>query len=697
MNRLAGSTSPYLLQHADNPVDWYPWGEEAFRAARERDVPILLSVGYAACHWCHVMAHESFEDPEIAALMNRWFVNVKVDREERPDVDRYYMKALHLFGEQGGWPLTMFLTPDGRPIWGGTYFPPEPRFGRPSFRQVLEEVARLWREDRDKLLHNAEALTQALKERQTAASAPAGRDVPPDLPQRVAWAVGDLFDERHGGLRGAPKFPMASLLRLMWIAGRAPERGLVDLTLIHLCQGGIWDHLEGGLARYSTDERWLVPHFEKMLYDNAQLIDNLATAWLGTEKALFRQRIEETVGFLRAWLHIEGNGLAASLDADSEGEEGRYYVWTWRELNALVPEAHRDLFFRTYDVTRRGNWEGKIILNRLKALELMDEETESRLADVRRRLTEARRRRTPPARDDKVLAGWNGLAIAALARAALALNDPDLAALARRIFGEVTDVLTRDDGALAQSFNRTSSPFPATADGMAAMIRAALWLHMATGETALLDRAIGWMELLERDWLAEDSSAYLFTRRQADAALPDQIFSEDEATPNYHALIVEVLDLLAFLTGKHRWRDRAERILARFAPAMAENPVAHAGLLAAMHQMTAGVHATLLLPDADSKKTDGTAASSDDPAAAPAMDSRETALLAALFRATRDVVPVLRLKPGTTLPESHPAAAMAGERAERREPALVLCRGQACSIPVTDPADVAQALAILGL
>ncbi len=684
MNRLAGSTSPYLLQHADNPVDWYPWGEEAFRAARERDVPILLSVGYAACHWCHVMAHESFEDPEIAALMNRWFVNVKVDREERPDVDRYYMKALHLFGEQGGWPLTMFLTPDGRPIWGGTYFPPEPRFGRPSFRQVLEEIARLWREDRDKLLHNADALTRALKERQETAADAATGEIPADLPQRVAYHVTDLFDERYGGLRGAPKFPMASLLRLLWIAGRQPERDMVTLTLTHLCQGGIWDHLEGGLARYSTDERWLVPHFEKMLYDNAQLIDNLACAWLGTKNPLFRQRILETVQFLKSWLHIPGAGLAASLDADSEGEEGRYYVWTWKELNEIVPEENRNLFFRTYDVSHRGNWEGRIILNRLQALALMDDETERTLADIRRQLAEARRRRPPPARDNKVLASWNGLAIAALARAGLALQEASLIRLAEKIFQEVTRGLEMKDGSLCQSFNQTPSPFPATADGMAAMARAALWLHMATGQAKPLEKARRWLDLLEADYLAESGNAFVFTRRDADAHVPDQIFAEDEAVPNYHALIVEALTLMSFFTGEPRWKDRAERILARFASEMAANPVAHAALLVAMHELTTGVHATLITSNGH-----GTAPWTDD--------SRETALYAAACRATRDVLPILRIAPDAELADTHPAAHMLKAQRKEDAPALLLCRGQACSIPITDPAQVSQALAILGM
>ncbi|HHN66997.1 MAG TPA: thioredoxin domain-containing protein, partial [Thermopetrobacter sp.] len=339
-NLLHDATSPYLLQHKDNPVHWMPWGDAAFERARTEDKPILLSVGYAACHWCHVMAHESFENERIAELMNRWFISVKVDREERPDVDRYYMKALHLMGQQGGWPLTMFVSPDGRPLWGGTYFPPEPRYGRPSFPQVLEEVARLWRDDRDKLLNNARVLSEALAEKAVASTT----ELPPDFPARAAYALADMFDPRQGGLRGAPKFPQCPLLELLLCAGRAHERELVISTLTHISQGGIYDHLGGGFARYSTDERWLVPHFEKMLYDNAQLIAVLARAHALTGEPLFRRRIEETITFLKRDMLIDNAGFASSFDADSEGEEGRFYVWSYQELSERLDAEERQLF-----------------------------------------------------------------------------------------------------------------------------------------------------------------------------------------------------------------------------------------------------------------------------------------------------------------------------------------------------------------
>jgi hypothetical protein len=674
MNRLAGSTSPYLLQHADNPVDWYPWGEEAFHAARERDCPILLSIGYAACHWCHVMARESFEDPEIAELMNRWFVNVKVDREERPDVDRYYMKALQLFGEQGGWPLTMFLTPDGRPLWGGTYFPPRPRFGRPSFRQVIEEMARLWRDERDRLLAGAAAMSRELSRSSGNADT---RQPPGDLPARVARAISELFDRKHGGLQGRPKFPMAPLLQLLWRAGGDHERNLVQLTLTRICQGGIWDHLEGGLARYSTDERWLVPHFEKMLCDNAQLMDNLSAAWLATGNELFRIRILETARFLKNWLHIPSAGLAANLDADSEGEEGRYYVWTFEELERIVPEENQQLFFSIYDITRKGNWEGRIILNRLRCPELLDDETERTLDRIRNRLREARRRRPPPERDDKILASWNGLAIAALARAGLALEEASLIGFACTVFAEVTSRLCDRDDRLFQSWNRKPSSFPATADGLAAMIRAALWLFIATDDEAYVRKAQSWMTRLERDYRNEDGNAFFLSARGTDPRLPDQIFSEDEATPNHHALIVESLNLLSFLTGKEHWKEQALRILSRFAMPMAENPVAHAALLSAMHDLTSGANLTLIRPS--------------HPNASQL--SRERTLIREAYEALRETRPILRLRAETSHMQPHPLAGMMKDGSDL--PALVICRGQTCSMPVTRPGEVARALRIL--
>ena len=365
-NRLGRETSPYLLQHQDNPVHWWAWGPEALAEAKATNKPILLSVGYAACHWCHVMAHESFESAETAAVMNELFVNIKVDREERPDIDAIYMRALHSLGEQGGWPLTMFLDSQARPFWGGTYFPPTPRYGRPGFPDVLREVSRIYREEPDKVAHNAGLLVDALKERQASGTANINDEVLSDLTARMVGAVDGL----HGGLSGAPKFPQWSFFWLLWRGairyGHAPARQAVEVTLANICQGGIYDHLGGGFARYSVDARWLAPHFEKMLYDNALLMDLMCEVFREGGNELYARRIDETAQWLLREMIAEGGGFAASLDADSEGEEGKFYVWTKREIVEVLGEADAAIFCEVYDVTDAGNWEGHTILNRLQ-------------------------------------------------------------------------------------------------------------------------------------------------------------------------------------------------------------------------------------------------------------------------------------------------------------------------------------------
>ena len=480
-NALSASTSPYLLQHADNPVDWRLWGRAAFDEARARDVPVMLSVGYAACHWCHVMAHESFEDRETAAQMNRDFVCVKVDREERPDVDHHYMSALHAMGEQGGWPLTMFLTPDGEPFYGGTYWPPASRFGRPAFRQVLASVSQAWTTKRDGVLSNGAAVAAHLRE--SAAPRPPGA-LSDDRLTAAGEALLRLLDPIHGGIGHAPKFPNAPIFRFFWseyfrrgdVRFRDAVRGLLDA----LSAGGIYDHLGGGFARYSVDGEWHVPHFEKMLYDNAQILELLALAQAEAPSPVYAARARDTF----AWLQREmraGGAFAASLDADQDGEEGLFYVWTAAEIDAALGPA-AGAFKAAYDVREAGNWEGRNVLRMTKPV---DAATEAAQAPARAALLAAREGRSRPGLDDKVLLDWNGLLIAALARAAAAFEAPEMLDAALRAF-DVLDATLRDaQGRLVHAWRDGRIGAAGLLDDSASFARAALALFEATGRAAL--------------------------------------------------------------------------------------------------------------------------------------------------------------------------------------------------------------------
>ena len=478
-NLLADATSPYLLQHALNPVHWRQWGPEAFAEAKRRDCPILLSIGYAACHWCHVMAHESFENVETANQMNGLFVNVKVDREERPDIDHIYMSALQAMGEQGGWPMTMFLDPDGRPMYGGTYWPPAPRWGRPSFGQVVEGVANAWRDRRVDLATNASALASHLAELST--PTPGGELTPDDL-TRVGDGLLRAVDPVHAGIGRAPKFPNAPIFRFFWsemFRRGDPKFGEALRALLQaMSAGGIYDHLGGGYARYSTDAEWLAPHFEKMLYDNAQILELLALVHAHWPDPVFAERARETVGWLMREMRVE-RAFAASLDADQDGEEGAFYVWTEPEIDAaLGPASAR--FKAAYDVTRRGNWEGRTVLRRVTPRGAADEEAE--LEASRAKLFALREGRAKPARDDKVLADWNGLTIAALVRVSVVFDEPEWLATARSAFDFVMTTLRAGDGRLLHAWRAGRCGARAMLDDYAALARAAIALFEASGD-----------------------------------------------------------------------------------------------------------------------------------------------------------------------------------------------------------------------
>ncbi|MCH9764606.1 MAG: thioredoxin domain-containing protein [Alphaproteobacteria bacterium] len=579
-NRLHHETSPYLLQHKDNPVHWRAWSKAALDEAKASGKPILLSVGYAACHWCHVMAHESFEDQETADVMNELFVNIKVDREERPDIDAIYMGALHQLGQRGGWPLTMFLDAEGRPFWGGTYFPKTPKYGQPAFQDVLRQVADIYTKQPDKVAHNAKALTDALAASRSESGPEFNDTMIEDLTGRMVRAV----DPDLGGINGAPKFPQWNFFWLLWrgaIRYRQPDaRKAVETTLHMICQGGIYDHLAGGFSRYAVDEYWLVPHFEKMLYDNALLIDLMTEVWRETQSPLLKQRVHETIVWVLSEMVAEGGGFAASLDADSEGEEGKFYVWSSDEIRACLGDDDAQYFSSWYDVTDTGNWEGKTILNRLRRLSVASDENEARLKELRDKLLAHRTSRIRPGWDDKVLADWNGLMIAALARSARVFNQPTWLAAAEAAFAFVCNRMVCD-GRLHHAFRDGKTSAPATASDYANMIWAALRLHEATLQSDYLDQAEAWTQRLNRNYWLGDSGGYAMTADDTDDVIVRLKMAADDATPNANAVMLSNLMRLFLITGDAAYEARATDLCAAFAADVAANLVAHSGFVAA--------------------------------------------------------------------------------------------------------------------
>lgn len=579
-NRLHLETSPYLLQHKDNPVHWRAWNKSALEEAKSTGKPILLSVGYAACHWCHVMAHESFEDQDTADLMNDLFVNVKVDREERPDIDAIYMGALHHLGQQGGWPLTMFLDGDGKPFWGGTYFPKAPMYGRPSFQDVLRQVAEVYDKQKDKVAHNANAITDALN-RTRQGDGPAVTDaLLEDLTARMVRAV----DPDHGGISGAPKFPQWNFFWLLWRGAmryRQPDaQSAVETTLHRICQGGIYDHLAGGFSRYSVDERWLVPHFEKMLYDNALLIDLMTEVWRETQADLLKIRVAETASWTLNEMVCSGGGFAASLDADSEGEEGKFYVWSLAEIKSVLGDDDGEFFAQWYDVSAEGNWEGKNILNRLTRFRAGSDAEESRLHALRQKLLAARAKRTRPGWDDKVLADWNGLMIAALARASRVFNQPAWLAAAEKAFTFVATHMAQGDR-LFHAFRAGKTTPAETASDYANMIWAGLRLHQTTLNPDYLAYAQKWTAYLNDNFWLDGVGGYAMTGHAADDVIVRIRSATDDATPNANGVMLTNLMHLFIVTGDTAYQQRASELNSAFSAELAANLVAHSGFAAA--------------------------------------------------------------------------------------------------------------------
>ncbi|WP_042376619.1 thioredoxin domain-containing protein [Streptacidiphilus melanogenes] len=665
MNRLAGATSPYLLQHADNPVDWWEWGDDAFAAARERDVPVLLSVGYAACHWCHVMAHESFEDAGLAEYLNAHFVPVKVDREERPDVDAVYMEAVQAATGQGGWPMTVWLTPDGEPFYFGTYFPPEPRHGMPSFRQVLEGVAEAWHGRREEVADVARRIVHELSGRAGVYAGLAAADLPgPESMRQALAGLGREFDERSGGFGGAPKFPpsmvLEFLLRHHAATGSPAALDLVERTCAAMARGGIHDQLGGGFARYSVDAHWVVPHFEKMLYDNALLLRVYLHLWRATGGPLARRVAERAGDFLLRELRTAEGGFASALDADSadaEGHsrEGAFYVWTPGQLVDVLGEEDGRRAAERYGVTEQGTFEEGASVLRWPG----EDEPDASDQQLRERLLAARELRPRPARDDKVVAAWNGLAVAALAEAGVLLDRPDFLDAAVVAAALLLDVHRDGSGRLLRtSRDGVAGRNAGVLEDYGDVAEGLLTLHSVTGDARWLDAAGELLEVVLTRFTDETSGALYDTAADAEPLIRRPQDPTDNAAPSGWTAAAGALLSYAALTDSERHRTAAERALTVVTPLAGQAPRFVGWGLATAQALLDGPRKVAL------------AGAPDDPAT-----------LALRIAALAATAPGLVVTPAG---EDQPVVDGAS--------AAYVCRRFTCDAPVTDPAWLREGL-----
>ena len=674
-NRLAGETSPYLLQHAHNPVDWYPWGPEALGRARDLDRPIFLSIGYAACHWCHVMERESFEDAATAADLNRSFVAIKVDREERPDLDQVYMGAVQAMTGQGGWPMSVFLTPDGRPFFGGTYFPPEPHHGLPAFRDVLAGVARAWREQRLEVVASGSRLAEALAQQNrlpTDGAAPTAA-----LLDSAVDVLQSRFDTLNGSWGGAPKFPQPMTIDFLLAriaAGDARGTAMVRYTLDRMADGGIHDQLGGGFHRYATDPVWLVPHFEQMLYDNAQLARTYLRAWATLGIDADRDVAVGVLEYLVRELRRDDGTFAASQDADTDGVEGATFTWSAEEIRGVLGDD-ADEFNRVYGVRPEGNWEGRTILSRIVPASgddgRVDEALEARLASDRALLLAARALRPQPARDDKALAAWNGLAIGALAEAARLLPGDGgrrYRAAAARAADSILAGLRRGDGRLGRSWKDGRSTGDGVLEDYADLADGLLALYEATFDERWFVTARQLAEVIVEQF-SDPDGGFFDTARDHEVLVTRPKDPQDNATPSGGSMATRVLLRLAALTGDAAWRAAAERALASVTPFLERYPTGFAGWLSAAQLVVGGIAELAIV---------------GDPAAV------ETEALLAVGRAggRSGIVTAVSGEPAASaVPLLADRAAIDGR------PTAYLCRDFACRLPVTDPAALAAQLA----
>ena len=703
-NRLIHETSPYLLQHAHNPVDWHPWGEEALAKATAEDKPIFLSIGYSACHWCHVMEHESFEDEETAALMNQWFVNIKVDREERPDLDAIYMDAVQAITGQGGWPMSLWLTPEGKPFHGGTYFPKEPRYGMPSFQQVLRAAADAYRTRREQVDGQAQRLTAMLQ--RTASLSADGGDLGAETLEEAVEHLHQYFDHEDGGFGAQPKFPQPMTLDFLLTqyqrTGDLDVLFMAELTLEKMAHGGIYDQLGGGFHRYSVDAYWLVPHFEKMLYDNAQLLRTYLHAWQVTSRPLYRRVLDETIDYVLREMTAPAGGFYSTQDADSEGHEGKFFVWTPQEIEAILDPHTAAIFETYYGVSDRGNFEGQTILNIGRSIENVAErfrisaaEVEQALVVARSVLFAEREKRIKPGRDEKILTEWNGLMIHALAECGAVLGRADAVAAAEKAARFVLENMSQADGRLYRSYKgevsdelsivnrqlsivneatqhaaRNAQParFNAYLEDYAAFSRALIALYEATFDLRWLGEATRLTQLMFEQFHDAAGGGFFQTgvdHEQLVARRKDVI---DNAIPSGNSLAAEVLLRLAVFLNQDEYRREAARILLMMKEAMASQPTGFGRLLCVLDMFLASSREIAIVGD-------------------PA-DPATVELLGAVRRRYLPHTVLALKRPGeeSLLPLLEGRDLIAGQ------PAAYVCENYTCKLPVTTPEALARLL-----
>ncbi|MBI3995962.1 MAG: thioredoxin domain-containing protein [Nitrospirae bacterium] len=680
-NRLIHETSPYLLQHAHNPVDWHPWGEEVLRRAKDEDKPMLLSIGYSACHWCHVMERESFENEATAKIMNEHFVCIKVDREERPDLDEIYMAAtVAMNNGHGGWPMTVFLAPDQLPFYAGTYFPPEDRYGRPGFGSLLSKIAELWKTDRAALLQQGANLTEHL--RRQAETIPA-QAVGNEAIDQASTLLAREFDPVHGGFGGAPKFPpstaLSLLLRVHRRTGEPELLKIVRVTLDGMAKGGMYDHIGGGFARYSTDERWLVPHFEKMLYDNALLAKIYLEAYQVTKEPFYKRIAAEILDYeIREMTSPEG-GFYSSTDADSEGEEGKFFVWAPDEVKAVLGEEEARRFCAYYDISPEGNWEGKNIPNTPRPLkqvasrlEVDPETLRVSLESSRIKLYEARKKRIPPGLDDKILTSWNGLVIGAMADGARILGDSRYRAAAERAADFVLKTLRTPDGRLLRTYRAGKAHLNAYLDDYANLCEGLIDLYEAGGPARYLSEAAGLAERILSDFGAEDGGGFYNTSKDHERLILRHREGYDGAVPNANATAAMALARLSSHFNREDFRKAAASAVTAYGAVIDRFARAFCKSLSVADFLLEGPIEIALV---------GKPGEADYEALRHELGSRYLP-----NRILAHLDPTVETKKQPALP------LLEGKTAVNGKPAVYLCYNFTCLAPITDPSQISTAL-----